>query len=325
VFKNRYEVVYEDKYYLGEVIKNITIEDSLDEIALRCVIDIEYTQDYPPIKLGGWLRISGTPYGVDELKGLVYHGVVWEIESNWRENKDISIVIYDKCIYLKSEEEFLFENNTTATHRLKEYLKVLNLPIYKIPETGVKLEKAIYRAQSIAEMIKNDLKETARKSGKMYRVMMRAQGVELREIGDNDKVWEFLTEENIMEITQKRTLENAITKVKVLYSPYSETTKSKVLFEKSGDLSLGLIQKIVQDENITKKEQAENVANSLLAGKEEIFSFSTIDINEIRAGDKIKLNGMDLIVCSVRHNLGEIGRMDITAGSKNYVWRTYYK
>jgi len=159
---------------------------------------------------------------------------------------------------------------------------------------------------------------------------MSPGGIELRKLGSNlgsnGKIYEFSTEEdkaNIFEITQKRTLENMVSKVKVLGSA-PDDMKSPVLATILGDTKYGIVQKILQDPDIENASEAEKKGRALLSGKEETFTFATLCIPQIRAGDKIKLNTMELLVYEVRHEIGESSRTTISAATEDYIRRMYY-
>lgn len=321
----RVEVIYKDKYYLGELVKSVSIEESLDEIATRATVVLEYTDDYPQdISLGGDIRISGTIYGETGMKPILHNAVLWEIESNWQTHKELTFIIYDKCIYLKSEDEYLWREGYTATKRIQRYLQDLKLKISELEDTKIKLPKAVYRAQSIFSMVKEDLKATVSKGGEMYRVFMTAGGVVLRKIGSNKEIFEFSTEESVFNISQKRTIENVVTRVKILGSAIDDM-KSPVIKVIDGDIQkYGIIQKIFQDENIENPQEAIEKGKALIQDKEETFTFTTVCIPQIRAGDLIKLNTMELIVYQVRHELGENGKTTISAGKREYIKSVYY-
>lgn len=401
MFNNVYEVIYADKYKLGNFVKGITIEDNLDEIAQRVVVRLEYTDECPSFVLGGRIRVSGTPYGINSMKPFLSYGVIWDIESDDRGQKEITVTAYDLSIYLKSEEEFIFQAGTKASDRLKEYLKACQLPIGTIEDTKVRLGKAIYRARPIYEMIREDLKETVLKRGDFYRVYMSTAGIELRKIGQNKDVYIFETDKNIESITQKRTLEGAITQVKIV-GVAEDDKKSPIKKILTGNAQYGIIQKVIQEEviraektqeedynkiaelldqldkagnydeetkiiqqlkietqgssiedeiakkkaqgdvkglvgliqkvaqtnetknKVTNTKDMTDVAKNMLQGPTETFTFTSIDVNTIRAGDKIRLNDLDLYVCNVKHELGDIGKMTITAGTKDFVKRSFY-
>lgn len=321
----RFEVVLEDKYYLSDIVKSITLEDNLSEISYRAEITLELVNNLPgELAIGKNIRISGTPYGIGEMKPFLAFGIIWSRETRKSGAEELSLTIYDKSIYLKSEDEYLFQAGLTASDRLKRYLQDVKLPVGEIKNTGVKLSQKLYGAQSIYSMITEDLKETVAKGGDMYRVYMSPGGIALRKIGDNDKVFEFSTDtQNVFELTQSITLENLVSKVKVL-GEAPDDMKSPVLAVITGDTSFGIMQKIIQEDDIQNKSEAEQKARLMLNTLDETFTFTTICIPQLRAGDLIKLNKMELIAVEVRHEFGQVGRTTITAGSKEYVRRTYY-
>lgn len=399
---NVYEVVYANKYRLGDFVKNITVEDNLDEIALRVVIQLEYTDELPQLVLGGRIRVSGTPYGLTVLKPILYYGVIWDIESDDSGQKEIVITAYDLSIYLKSEEEFIFQPNMTASQRFKEYVKACKLPLGDVEDTKIKLGKAVYRARPIFEMIREDLKETVLKGGDFYRVLMTEKGLSLKRLGQNKDVYIFETDKNIERITQKRTLDGAITQVKIV-GVAEDDKKSPIKKVLTGDTQYGTIQKIITEEveqasktkekdlkaiaekirqldeagnydeaikilrelgkkvegtseedtiakleakgdvkgligllqkiattnetkgKVTNTKDMTDVAKNMLQGAMQTYTFITIDVNTLRAGDKIRLNGMDLYICNIKHELGDVGRMTITASTKDYIKRSFYQ
>ena len=170
---NSYEVVLKNKYYLRELIESITLEDSIDEIAYRATVQLKVTDELAQVGIapGDAIRVSGIPYGGSSMVYLLHPGVVWECDSKASSGtKHIEVTIYDKTIYLdKSEDEYLFASGTTVSQRIKQYCNDWGIPISNIPETGVQLSKAVYRAQSIYSMIQSDIKETAQKGGKLYK------------------------------------------------------------------------------------------------------------------------------------------------------------
>jgi hypothetical protein len=322
---NNYEVVLKNKYYLRELIESITLEDSIDEIAYRATVQLKVTDDLAAIGIapGDAIRVSGIPYGGNSMVYLLHPGIVWECDSTLSSGtKHIEVTIYDRTIYLdKSEDEYLFASGTTASQRIKQYCNDWGIPISNIPDTGVQLAKAVYRSQSIYSMIQSDIKETAQKGGKLYKPRMTPNGFELYELGTNTNPYYFELVENIR---QNRTLEGAITQVKVLGNA-EEDQRSPVLAVVKGETDkYGTLQKVLQDEKITNASQANAAGQKLLTGMQEKFSVTGPDVNTIRAGDKVILNNMELIVVSVQHELGNPGHMNLDLASMDYVRRNYY-
>lgn len=321
----KYEVVLANQYYLRELLESITLEDSLDEIAYRATVKMVITSDFPGIAPGQEARVSGVPFGGNSMIYLLHPGVVWECASETRGQKHLTATVYDKTIYIaKSEDEYLFPAGQTATQRMQQYVSDWGIPLGQVPDTGITLAKAVYRAQPIYSMIQADLKETVAKGGDMYRPRMTPDGLELYKLGSNETVWVLETDQNIEEIGQRRTLEGTVTQVKVLGNA-PEDQRSPVLALVKGETEqYGTLQKVISDSKLTDAGAARSAGESLLSGVQETFTVTGIDINTIRAGDKVQLNGMELLVTSARHELGSPGHMTLELASEEYVRRRYY-
>ncbi len=322
----KYEVVLANKYYLREIVESITLEESLDEIANRATVKMVITPDFPGIAPGQECRVSGVPFGGSSMVYLLHPGVVWEVESETRGQKHLTATVYDKTIYLaKSEDEYLFPAGTTASQRLKQYAADWGIPLWSVPDTGVPLAKAIYRAQPLWSMIMADLKETVAKGGEMYRPrFVPGGGLELVKLGSNETVWVLELEQNIEELTQRRTLEGTVTQVKVLGNA-AEDQRSPVLALVKGETAkYGTLQKVLNDSKITTPGQAQTAGQKMLTGIQETFTVTSLDINTLRAGDKVLLNGMELLVKSVRHELGSPGHMTLELTWPEVIRREVY-
>lgn len=209
-----YEVVYQDKYYLRELIESISLKDSLDQISYQANIRLKVTSDFPDVQPGQPIRISGIKFGTETMVPLLNPGVVWECDSVNRDTKHITVTVYDRTIYLaKSEDEYLLPAGQTASQRLRKYATDWGIKLSTVPDTATKLKKAVYRSRPIYNMITADLQETAKAGGSMYIPRMTTAGLELFEVGSNKDVWIL---QEVEEVNQLRTLEGTITKVKVI-------------------------------------------------------------------------------------------------------------
>jgi len=318
-----YEVVLEGKHDISDYIEEISLEESLDEIAYRANIRLLVTTGLPSIYPGQEIRISGTPIGGAVKEAILHPGVVWECQSDNSGNKHLSITVYDRSIYLaKSEDEKLMPAGQTASQRLRTYAKEWNIPVGNVEETGKQLSRDIKRAQSIMSMILEDLKETVDKGGAMFRPRMTPAGLGLVRLGGNRTVWEL---EALEKVTQTRTLEGAVTQVKVLGAARDDNRLSPVLAVVKKDIEkYGTLQKIVEDSKVETPGQAKEVAKKMLLGTQETFSVTAPDINTIRAGDRVRLNRMDLMVTHVNHRLGTPGHMELELAAEDKVRRDYF-
>ncbi|WP_372339142.1 phage portal protein [Cohnella sp. WQ 127256] len=311
-----------NRHNISALIEDLSLEESLEEIAYCANMKLVVTSDLPIITPGQEIRISGIPFGETRRVNLLNPGVVWECHSTNMGRKHLSITAYERTIYLvKSEDERLMPAGQTATQRIKQYAKEWGIPTGNIVDTGIKLSRNIKRSQTIMSMIMEDLKETVDKGGAMYRTRMSERGLELVEIGSNKVMWEL---ESIEEITQNRTLEGAITQVKVIGPQESEDWVAKTLIVlKKETEKYGTLQKLIMDNKIETVEQAKKAATKALLGLQETYSVTALDINTIRAGDRVRLNTMELIVTKVRHQLGFPGRMELELAAENKVRRDY--
>ncbi|GIO35854.1 hypothetical protein J41TS12_07150 [Paenibacillus antibioticophila] len=320
-----YSVILQNKYDLSPLVENISLIDSLDQIAYMATISLVVTPDFPVIAPGDEIRISGIPYGsVGSKVPLLNPGVVWETSSTASTAKHISITVYDRTIYLaKSEDECLFAANTTAAQRLRKHASNWGIKLAEVPDTEISLKRAMYRPQTIYSMIQADLRETAKGGGELYVPRMTAAGLSLVKIAGNEPVWKL---EAIEEITQSRTLEEAATRVKVLGTETnSGEAPAKVLAIADGQTAeYGVLQIIVQEDDVKTASAAKRLAQSKLRGVGTTYSVTCPDLNTLRAGDKVILNGTALIAVSVTHQLGDPGKMSLELAVFEDVKRRYY-
>ncbi|MDQ0170258.1 XkdQ/YqbQ family protein [Paenibacillus tundrae] len=323
-----YQVIIDDQYDVTKLVETITLKDSLEQIAYQANIRlaVSASSGLPSISPGMPVRISGVPFGEKAKVPLLHPAVIWEVESSNSGTKRLSLTVYDRMIYLeKSEDEFLLPKDQTATQRLKTYAKEWKIPCATLPDTKTKLGKAVYRAQTIFSMMFADLKETAKSGGDMYHPRMMSSGLQLYKIGSNTKVHEL---DRLIDLTQMRTLEGAVTKVKVMAASESGSGKevpSKVLaIEQEGVAELGTLQKLVEDDQVKTAAAAKKLAKSRLAGIQETFTVTAPDINTIRAGDAVLLKGLKLIVMSVSRDLAGAGTMTLELATAEMVRRRVY-
>lgn len=337
-----YDVVLQGKYFLREAIQKLTFEERLDEIACRATVNMTVPGDQftgmPIILPGHTLEVIGVPFGSTEITQVFNAGPAWDVQIENQERRHWNVIIYDKTIYLaKSEDEYYFAEGTTATQRIQQIAADWNIPIHNLVDTGQPLAKAMHRAKNLWSIIQDALKETAEKSGKMYRLRMmpgtittkpkyefKPGGLELVELGTNQPVWVMEFETNLEHVTQRQTLDGAVTKVKILGNA-SKDNRSPILGTVTGQTELGTLQKVLSEHKATDTATALKVANNMLAGIQETVDVTGIDINTIRAGDHVHVEGWpELLAMSVKHECGTPGRMSLQLATREYIRRRYY-
>ncbi|GIP20426.1 hypothetical protein J22TS3_07010 [Paenibacillus sp. J22TS3] len=320
-----YKVILQNKYDLTPLVESISLRDSLDQIAYQATITLVVNDSLPAVDPGQEIRVSGIPFGGSGMVTLLHPGVVWECESSGSP-KRLTLTVYDKTIYLdRSEDEYLFPKGQTANERMRKYAQHWHIPLDKnMPDTKTKLGRAMYRTQTIYSMMTNDLRETAKLGGDLFHPRMVSGGLTLYKLGSNSKVYVL---ENLTEASQSRTLEGAVTEVKVLGTSDSagEETPSKVLAIAKGQTDkLGTLLKIVQDDSVKTEAAAKKLAASKLAGVQRLLTVTGLDVNTIRAGDVVMLSGQRLIVTSVSRELKSAGTMTLELAPMDDVRRRFY-
>ena len=320
-----YQVILGGKYDITEAIEagSMSLSDALDDIAMRFKVTVTVVSGLPNIKLPMSIVLKGIPASGGSRVTL-FDGVVWDITDSYKGTHYISITAYERTKYMaESEDEYLFNAGMTASSIIKRIASDWNIPLGSIADTKIKLAKQLFRGgKNLYSIIRDVLVETVDKGGNMYIPRMAGGKLELVPIGSNSAVWLL---ETIESAQRTITMDGMVTKVKVLGNSDSDNKRSPVLATVTGDTAkYGTIQKVHSDSQIKNASQAKTAGRKLLSGPIETFSYSGIDINTIRAGDKVRFDGRDLIVTSVEHALGEPGHMNMELAPLQVVKKKYY-
>lgn len=314
-------IILRNKYKLDNLIEGIQLSEAIDGIAYTANINLVETEELKKLGIAKGHNIEVYDIDFETKKNKqIFKGVIWDIDKS-RKSKRITMICKERTIYVEeSEDEYLFGEGT-ATQRIQRYCKDWGIPVASLVNTRIKLAKAVYRSESILGMMIKDLKETAQKGGNLYKLRMLDK-LNIIQLGSNKTVWKL---ESIAEdINEKSSLDGMITQVKIL-GKQEENKKTPVTGVYKKDTSkYGTIQKLVQDEKIKSGAEAKKRANTLFNTGEETTHVYGIDINSIRAGDRVSLNGNILYAIDVTHNLGSTGRMDLNLSNLDYIRRKFY-
>ncbi|MCW6075465.1 XkdQ [Clostridium sporogenes] len=314
-------IILRNKYKIDALTEGIQLSEAIDGIAYTANINLVETEELKKLGIAKGHNIEVYDIDFETKKNKqVFKGIIWDIDKT-RKSKRITITCKERTIYIEeSEDEYLFGEGT-ATQRIQRYCRDWGIPTASLVNTKIKLAKAVYRSDTILGMMLKDLKETAQKGGNLYKLRMLDK-LNIIQLGSNKTVWRL---ETIAEdISFKSSLEGMITQVKIL-GKQEENKKTPVTgVYKKGTNKYGTMQKLVQDEKIKSGSEAKKRANTLFNTGEETTHISGIDINSIRSGDKVSLNGSLLYIMDVTHNLGSTGRMDLTLSGLDYIRRKFY-
>jgi hypothetical protein len=317
-------VILNEKYELKNVNEGITLQESLDSIAYSATIILLDTDELRKlnIKKKDRLRIVDIHAEKNQPTNL-FDGVVWEVVRS-RKNRTLTIAGRERTVFMEeSEDDFLLPTGQTATQRITKYAKDWNIPIASLIDTKIKLEKAQQGGQKLLDRIDADLKETAQKGGNLYKIRMLDK-LNIIQLGSNKNIWKLETVADDIETTSS--LESAVTRVKVLGQDKDDGKATPVIGVYSKDIDkYGTLQKILQDEKVTNATQAKaKAANMFSDGKEVIHITCNKDVNTIRSGDAIMVDGVTWYVMDITHNMNIPYTMDINAGKSLYIRRAFY-
>lgn len=315
-----YTVILRGNMNLKNLKLKISLNETIDSIAytanIQMVVPKEMSKNLTLME-GDSVEIIK-----NKTKETVFKGVIWDKNTDSGHIKVGSLVCKERTIYIEeSEDEYLFKEGTTATQRAQQMCGDWGIPIGDFEDTSIPLAKAPPKINTIYSMMMDDLRETAQKGGSLFKYRMQNK-LDLIKIGSNSNVYDV---SNILiKVNQTGTLNGAVTKVKVL-GKKEENIKSPVIgtFSKNTD-KLGTFQKLIQDEKISDVSTAKAKAEAMFSKGEGNIQVTAIDIPEIRAGDKVKLNGMTLYATSVTHDLGEPGQMTLGLETLEQIRGKYY-
>lgn len=319
------ELVLKNKYKIQNLSENISLKESIDGIAYTMDINLVESKQLKDIGINKGDSIKLYDYEFDSDSNLIkiFDGVIWDINKS-RKTKKINLMCKERTIYIEqSEDEYIFSEGQTALQHTKKLCSDWGIPLGVLENTKVGLAKAVYRKETIFGIMRKDLKETAQKGGSLYKYRMRDK-LDLFEIGSNNAVWKL--ESITDDIQEKNSLQGAVTKVKVLGKQNKDESKSPVIGTYSKDTDkYGTIQKIIQDEKIKNYNDAKNKAETMFNNGEDSIKINCVkDINTIRAGDKISLNGVYYYVTDIEHQLGSTRKMNMTTMSWEGVKKKFY-
>lgn len=318
-------VIFKEKYKIENLVDGVSLSESIDGIAYTANINMVETEELKKLGVvkGSPIEIWDTDFETKK-QVLIFKGMAWEINRS-RKTKRVTLSCKERTIYLEqSEDEYLLPAGQTATQRAIQYCRDWSIPQGSLTGTSILLSKAFYKNDTIFDMMSKDLKETAQKGGKLFKFRMSSGKLDIVELGSNKTIWKLETLAE--DIDETSSLDGMITQVKVLGKEV-ENKKTPIIGVYKNDLNIykyGAMQKLVKDDKIKSVDEAKKKAGALLNTGKETITVTAIDINTIRAGDKVSLNGVILYVIDVTHNLGSIGRMNLNLGALDYIRKEFY-
>ena len=306
--------------YLDKVATNIAWEENESELATRLnltVRDVEITEEMGATKkvkrLAQALALCTAVYVfADYGKGKkeVFRGTIWEWGHSQVHDDEIVITAYDPLFYLqKSEDYALYSAGKSTKDICKEILSNWGVPLGKFNAPSITHEKLALKTKKISAILTEVLDKAKLKLGAGYVIRSTKGKCEILGMGQNETIWTFGADTNLMSVQDKYSMTNLITKVVILGKEDKDGAKRPpVEATEYGDKKYGTIQKIMtlgSKELADAKEEAKQVIKE--KGKpERKMQLISPDFPEIRKGDRIRVLTDNVkgyfFVLSVSHN-----------------------
>lgn len=316
------KIIYDRKYYIENALISLSLTDSIDGIAYKATMDLVESDGIYDLQIAKArpVQIIDKIYET-EKENTIFNGIVWTRRKTYKKDK-VSFDLKERTAYLEaSEDEYMFKAGT-ADERIKKIAKDWGIPTGNIPNTNVKLDKKVEKG-NLLDLMRKALRETVKKGGKMYLLRMEDK-LNMYELGKNKIVYQL--EGICEEVDDTNSLEGAVTSVKVLGKSKDDKHATPVLgvFKKDTD-RYGTLQKVKQDEKIKNKKDAEKAAKTMFNSGEDLKTFQcVVDINTIRAGDKVRFFDHEYYVIDIVHNIKSSPTMTIKAGKLDYIRRKFF-
>lgn len=283
-------------YDITPILMNIDVSDQENQMAQRFTITIMN------IMIDGqWstnvfeARQRVFVYADDgEKQDEVFRGWLWKknyVSSN--EKRDFQLICYDNLIYFQESEVYYYFSAGKST---EDILKAI------CDQWGVKLEynyesithEKLLLKGTLSNIITNDILDLVRdRTGKKYVIRMIKDTMHIDAVGENTTIYQFNSQQNVVETTTEQTMEGMITRV-VIFGKQGENERAPVeaIVEEHVE-EYGTLQKVVGRTESSTLEDAKKEADTIVNMNKWPFwnyELQAPDIPWLRKGDVVYIN-----------------------------------
>ncbi|MBC2369962.1 phage portal protein [Listeria booriae] len=152
----------------------------------------------------------------------LFRGTVWKRDLTLK--SVVSITCYDKMQYLLTNKDVYVFNNQRLDQIATRVLNDFDIAKGNIPYTGFTIKSLVFSSVTSGyDIILKAISETYKQTGNMYRVFSRAGKIELATWNDPDDIYLLEEYKNIIDVNLTTSIEEAITKVKVILTKGKKT------------------------------------------------------------------------------------------------------
>lgn len=297
---------------LENVVENLAWEENENEISVRLNLTLRDIP-YEKTRLAAMLPLCTAIYvyysTAEEGKRIeVFRGTVWEWEHSDTHNDAIVLTCYDMLYYLqKSTDSKYYAKGKTTKAICEDILTSWNVPVGAFTGPSFTHEKTLYKSKTISAMLEEALEEAKKKTGKKGVIRANEGKCDIVTQGENADVWGFNASTNLVEVQDKYSMVNLVTRI-IITGKDDKEGRPKVEATLDGKTEYGILQQY-KSMGSAKLEDAKKEAQEVLDEKgkpERTITLQAPDAPWVRKGDKINvttdtLKG-DFYVLGISHN-----------------------
>jgi hypothetical protein len=240
----------------------------------------------------------------------VFKGTLWDYNYASATQKDLTIVAYDKMIYMqKSKEDSYYPKGTGTEAGITDIAKRWNVN-FKYEWKSIPHEKMVFKNSTIVEEIYKFMSEAAKQLKEKAVALMVEDTLYIRAKGTNKDIY-ILNTKNTISTDYRISMDNLVTKI-IIVAADSDGDRSSVISSIEGKTEYGILQEIVTKSSNATLEEARKEAETILEERGKPLQSITInspDIPPLRKGDKLRVEAGNLIgdfyIKAVTHDFSE--------------------
>lgn len=232
----------------------------------------------------------------------VFRGYVWERKFDRSiDVKDISLVCYDRLIYLQnSKDNFYRKKGAKTKDVITSIAKKWGVKI-KYNYVSIIHGKLVYRSEYISDIIVSILNKAKKKTGIGYVIRCEKGVMVIEKEGSNSTVYKVESGDNSISQSYTESMDGMITKVKIVKA---ETVKKKDSEKETGRYvtvanvkgnvkEYGTLQDIIEKGSDEKLSEAKKEANNIIkkdGHTKKDITVTAVDNPWIKKGHKVYIN-----------------------------------
>lgn len=221
----------------------------------------------------------------------VFSGTIWEQDYTSAREKTIKILCYDRMIYLtRSEGHYYYTAGKDTGALIADQCSAWGV-MAKYESKPYTHPKVLFKGSKISDNIVKLVKEADKKTGAKSVIIFQDGALVIKERGQNEAVYVFKADKNVLNTNYQITMDNLVTKV-VIYGKENKDGRASVQATVTGKTEYGILQKTVYRDGDKTLGDAKQEAQSLLADygiPQETITVEAADVPFMRKGDKVKI------------------------------------